>query len=72
MLSPLSPLGVDSSGSKLRAFALVALKKIVLSAAGAAGAKLGERIIDWALGNEESDEEEPESPPQAGPGGGQS
>jgi hypothetical protein len=62
MMSPLSPLGVSASGSKLRAFAFVALKKIVLSAAGAAGAKLGERLIDWALGEEETDEEE--SPPQ--------
>ena len=67
MLSPLSPLGVDSSGSKLRAFALVALKKVVLSAAGAAGAKLGERLIDWALGNGDSDDDDDgdsESPPQ--------
>lgn len=40
-----------------RKLAWAAIKRFVLAAAGAAGAKLAERAVDWVLGNgdDESD-----------------
>ena len=49
----------DDQKSKLRRLAWSALAKLVVSTAAAIGTKLGEQVVDWLLGEDEEDDEEP-------------
>ncbi len=50
----------DEQKGRLRKLAWSAFAKLVVSTAAAVGTKLGERVVEWVLGDEEDDgDEEP-------------
>jgi phosphoribosyl-ATP pyrophosphohydrolase len=45
--------------TRLRRLAWSAFAKLVVSAAAAVGTKFGEKAVEWVLGDDEDDDEEP-------------
>jgi hypothetical protein len=51
----------DEQKSRLRRLAWGAVAKFVVSVSAAVGTKLGERAVEWFLGDDDEDDEEPEA-----------
>jgi phosphoribosyl-ATP pyrophosphohydrolase len=49
----------EDQRTRLKRLAWSAFAKLVVSAAAAVGTKFGERAVEWVLGEDEDDDEEP-------------